>query len=57
MTRAMPEEDIKRWLERVPLGRVAKPEEIAGIVSFLASEDASYLTGITICADGGWFMY
>lgn len=42
-----------RILSRTPLGRVGQPEEIASIVAFLASEDASYITGQTIYADGG----
>jgi len=38
---------------RIPLGRVAEPEEIAAVVAFLCSTDASYLTGQTIVVDGG----
>ncbi len=41
---------------RIPIGRVAKPEEIAGIVVFLASAPASYLPGATIDATGGMLM-
>jgi NAD(P)-dependent dehydrogenase (short-subunit alcohol dehydrogenase family) len=37
----------------LPLGRIALPEEVADVVCFLASERASYLTGITITVDGG----
>jgi glucose 1-dehydrogenase len=37
----------------IPLGRMAKPEEIAKVVAFLASDDASYLTATTVFADGG----
>jgi NAD(P)-dependent dehydrogenase (short-subunit alcohol dehydrogenase family) len=42
-----------RVLSRTPLGRVGNPSEIAGVAAFLASEDASYVTGQTIYADGG----
>ena len=42
-----------KYLERVPLGRFARPEEIASIVVFLASEASSYITGQAIVADGG----
>jgi len=42
-----------RILSRTPLGRIGEPEEIAGIAAFLASDDASYITGQTIFADGG----
>ena len=38
----------------IPLGRWGRPEEIAKAIAFLASEDASYLTGTTITIDGGW---
>ena len=43
----------KRVLSRTPMGRIGQPSEIAGIAAFLASDDASYLTGQTIYADGG----
>lgn len=39
--------------KRVPLGRVGKPEDIAAVIAFLASEGAGYITGQTILADGG----
>lgn len=43
------------WMvERVPMGRLAVPEEIARVVRFLASDEASYVTGQVIVADGGW---
>jgi 3-oxoacyl-[acyl-carrier protein] reductase len=37
----------------MPLGRIARPEEVADLVCFLASERAAFLTGITITVDGG----
>ena len=41
------------WNERVPMGRFARAEEIASVVAFLASDDASYMTGAIIAVDGG----
>ncbi len=43
----------KRILSRTPLGRIGEPREIAAIAAFLASDEASYITGQTIYADGG----
>lgn len=43
----------KKVLSRTPLGRVGQPEEIAAIVAWLASDEASYVTGTTVYADGG----
>jgi NAD(P)-dependent dehydrogenase (short-subunit alcohol dehydrogenase family) len=40
--------------ESIPLGRVARPEEIARVVAFLASDEASYVTGILMPVDGGY---
>lgn len=47
------EKQRKKALERAPLGRFGNPPEIASIAAFLASQDASYITGQTIYADGG----
>ena len=41
----------------IPLGRMAKPDEIASVVAFLAGDGASYLTATTIFADGGIMMH
>lgn len=40
-------------LSKIPLNRLGSPQEMAGVVSFLVSEDASYITGETIVASGG----
>ncbi|MDX8349312.1 2-dehydro-3-deoxy-D-gluconate 5-dehydrogenase KduD [Cognatiyoonia sp. IB215446] len=44
----------KAILDRIPLGRWAEPEDIAGAVTFLAGSAAHYVTGITLPVDGGW---
>jgi meso-butanediol dehydrogenase/(S,S)-butanediol dehydrogenase/diacetyl reductase len=46
-------EDRSYWFDRIPLRRAAQPEEMAAVVAFLASEDASYMTGSILVADGG----
>jgi 3-oxoacyl-[acyl-carrier protein] reductase len=45
---------INEWSEEIPLRRLAKPQEIANLVTFLASEPASYITGCSIQVDGGY---
>lgn len=45
-----------KYLERIPLGRFASPDEIAPMVVFFASNESSYITGQTICVDGGMVM-
>lgn len=49
----MPEKVIKAMEEKVPLGRLGKPEEIANVYAFLASDEASYINGAVIEVSGG----
>jgi len=53
-TSQIPEEAMKAMLAGVPLKRIGKPEEVSAAVVFLASEEASYVTGATFYVDGGW---
>ncbi len=48
---------LERMTEATPLGRVAEPEEIAGVAVFLASQHASFVTGATLNVSGGFLMY
>jgi NAD(P)-dependent dehydrogenase (short-subunit alcohol dehydrogenase family) len=48
------EEYMQHIMNETPMGRLAEPEEISGVAAFLASEDASYITGANIPVDGGW---
>lgn len=47
------EELLAKFRERIPLGRVCEPREVAAVIAFLASEDASFVTGANVAVDGG----
>jgi len=49
-----PSEFRGKWEKEIPMGRLGEPREFAAVVAFLASERASYITGISIQVDGGW---
>jgi len=49
-----PEDAFSRWEEEIPMGRIGEPRELAALTAFLASEPASYITGQSVAADGGW---
>jgi 3-oxoacyl-[acyl-carrier protein] reductase len=56
MTRELSAEQTQTLLAKIPLGRYGQPEEIAAVVGFLASQEAGYITGETIHANGGMYM-
>jgi meso-butanediol dehydrogenase / (S,S)-butanediol dehydrogenase / diacetyl reductase len=51
-----PGELMAQWVAAIPMGRAGTGDDVAGLVSFLASDDAAYITGQTINVDGGMFM-
>jgi 3-oxoacyl-[acyl-carrier protein] reductase len=53
MLAKVPEKVREKFLARIPLGRLGKPEDVAALHAFLASDDAAYITGQTIICDGG----
>jgi NAD(P)-dependent dehydrogenase (short-subunit alcohol dehydrogenase family) len=59
MTRtSLSTEEGRAWqLARIPMGRVGQPDDIAAVVLFLCSDEASYITGHTLVADGGWTLF
>ena len=55
VTRDQPEV-LDQIVATIPMGRLAQPEEIAGLVAYLASDDAGYITGANISINGGLHM-
>ena len=56
MTKALNDDQRAATLTQVPAGRLGQPREIAATVAFLASDDASYITGETLHVNGGMYM-
>ena len=56
MTRALTEQQVAALLQQIPAGRFGLPEDIAAAVAFLASNEASYITGTTLHVNGGMYM-
>jgi 3-oxoacyl-[acyl-carrier protein] reductase len=56
MTRALADAQRDKLLERIPLGRLGAPEDVAHAVAFLASDAAAYITGATLHVNGGMYM-
>ena len=56
MVMAVREEIRNQIISQIPIGRLGNPEEIARVVSFLVSEESSFITGSNISANGGQFM-
>jgi len=53
MTEKLQEKEKEKFISQIPAGRMGKPEEVANLVSFLASDEAGYITGEVIKIDGG----
>ena len=57
IAKVSPPEFLEGFKKQVPLGRLGNPEDIANAIVFLATDEASYITGATLCVSGGWYMY
>lgn len=53
MTENLPEQELQKWLQDIPLNRPGKPDDVANMCVFLASDKASYITGHVFVVDGG----
>ena len=56
MTADLPDQAKEAMVSMIPLGRPGEPEDVAGVVAFLASDQAAYITGQTIHVSGGMYM-
>ena len=56
MTRDLTGKAQGDWAAQIPLGRLGSPEDVAGAVCFLASDEASYITGHVLAVNGGMYM-
>lgn len=56
MVRAVPEQVLQKIVDQIPVGRLGEPEEIARCVTFLASDEAGFITGSTLTANGGQYL-
>ena len=56
MTRAITDGAKADWAGQIPMGRMGTPDDIAAAVGFLASDDASYITGQVLAVNGGMYM-
>jgi len=56
MVRAVPEDVLKKIIGNIPVGRLGEPEDIARCVAFLVADDASFITGSTLTANGGQYI-
>ncbi len=57
MVEAVPEKVLGGIRAKIPMGRLGRPEEVAKVVAFAVSDDASYVTGSNVMVDGGWLGY
>ena len=51
------EQVLKTFVNQVPMGRMQTGEDVANVVAFLASDKASYISGVNLMVDGGWMAY
>jgi 3-oxoacyl-[acyl-carrier protein] reductase len=56
MTRELADQAHQSWRDRIPLGRLGSPEDVAAAVRFLVSDEAAYITGHVLAVNGGMYM-